>query len=115
MHKGVCVGGPFAGQTIETRSEVGFVAVDRPGHAAWLYYLDNDGRYVVDTSDDPSRLDEDGTRALDIDRVVDAGADKCLDVIAVPGDGELDDEDGDLVQIPPDLIVAEDDPQEVMD
>jgi hypothetical protein len=46
MHRGVCVGGPLAGQTIETRSEFGFVAVDRPGNAAWLYFADEAGRFV---------------------------------------------------------------------
>lgn len=114
MHKGVCVGGPLAGQTIETRSEIGFVAVDRPGHAAWLYEIDNSGRFVLDTSEDPSRIDEDGTRVLDLDRVLTAATEQCLDVIALPGDGDQD-EAGALEQVPADLITAEDDPDEVRD
>jgi hypothetical protein len=89
-HKGVCVGGPMAGLTINTRSDVGFVAVDKPASAAWVYKIDPDnGRYVLDVSPDPSSLDEDGTRALDLDRVLTAGLEKGLDVIALP-DSEPD-------------------------
>lgn len=86
MHKGVCVGGPMAGLTVTTRSDRGFVAVDAAGFAAWLYYIDpDDGSYRLDTSADPSLLDDDGTRALDRDRVATAG-DQGLDVVALPGE-----------------------------
>lgn len=120
MHKGVCIGGPLAGLTITSRSEVGLVAVDRPASAAWVYRIDAGGRFILDTSDDPSRIDEDGTRALDAERALDAGREQCLDVIAVPGDGRPDPDDqdpetGELVRISADLIVAEDDPDEVRD
>lgn len=101
MHKGVCVGGPLAGQTVETRSQIGFIAVDRPASAAWLYLIDGNGRYVIDTSDDPSRIDEDGTRALDPGRAETALLEKCLDVIALPGDE--DEEPGE--QIPEAMLV----------
>lgn len=114
MHKGVCVGGPLAGLTMTIRSEIGFVAVDRPGSAAWVYYADAAGRFVLTTEDDPSRIEDDGTRALDLDRVAAAGAEKGLDVIALPGDGQPDPEDedpedGELIRIPADQITDEDD------
>lgn len=105
MHKGVCVGGPLAGETVTTRSDVGFVAVDRPGFAAWLYLIDDAGRYVVDTSDDPSRIDADGTRVLDVDRALEAATEQCLDVVALPGDGSDDDpEPGEVERIPEELL-----------
>ncbi len=85
MHKGICVGGPMAGQTVTTGSDVGFVAVDAEGFAAWLYYIAADGSYQLNLSPDPSLLDDQGTRALDRDRAAAAGADKGLDVIALPG------------------------------
>jgi hypothetical protein len=89
MHKGVCIGGPMAGQTLTTGSDHGFVAVDAAGFAAWVYYIDpGDGSYRLDTSPDPSLLDDDGTRALDRDRALSAATDKGLDVVALPGDDE---------------------------
>lgn len=127
MHKGVCIGGPMAGLTINTRSDVGFVAVDRPGFAAWLYYIrTTDGAYVLDTDADPSLLDDDGTRALDADRALNASADKGLDVIALPGDGveqaDPDDPDpddapaaADLEPAPGEDVIAASDPQEGQD
>ncbi len=109
MHKGVCVGGPMAGQTLSTGSDRGFVAVDAAGFAAWIYYIDpGDGSYRLDTSPDPSLLDDEGTRALDRDRALTAAIDKGLDVVALPGeddeapaeppviDDASDDEDGDF-------------------
>lgn len=88
-HKGVCVGGPMAGLTIHTRSDDGFVAVDRPATACWVYRADPDsGWFVLCTLPDPSLIDEDGTRALDLDRIGGASA-QGLDVIALP-DGESD-------------------------
>ncbi len=88
-HKGVCVGGPMAGLTIYTRSDDGFVAVDRPATACWVYKADPDsGRFVLCTLPDPSLLDDDGTRALDLDRVGGASA-QGLDIIALP-DSEPD-------------------------
>jgi len=127
VHKGVCIGGPMAGLTINTRSDVGFVAVDRPGFAAWLYYIRlTDGAYVLDTAADPSLLDDDGTRALDVDRALTASAEKGLDVIALPGDGvEQDDPDDpdpddaptavDLEPAPVEDVIAAGDPQEGQD
>lgn len=89
MHKGVCVGGPMAGLSITTRSEVGFVAVDAAGSAAWLYYIDlGTGRYLLDLRPDPSLLDKDGTRSLDRDRALEAGSGRGLDVVPLPGDAE---------------------------
>jgi hypothetical protein len=86
MHKGVCVGGPMAGQTITTYSDAGFVAVDKPGSACWVYMTDPaDGRFVLCTDPDPALLDPDGTRALDEARLAGA-AGHDLDVIALPGD-----------------------------
>lgn len=109
MHKGVCIGGPMAGQTITTRSDIGFVATDAAGSAAWVYYINaTDGRFVLDTTPDSSSLDEDGTRSLDLARALDAGEDAGLDVIALPGeddeepaeppviDDTEDDQDGDF-------------------
>lgn len=96
-HKGVCVGGPMAGLTIYTRSDTGFVAVDRPGSAAWVYKADPDnGRFVLCADPDPSSIDEDGTRALDLERA--AGARSMgLDVIALPeAEGDEDDEPGEV-------------------
>lgn len=104
MHKGVCVGGPLAGRTIETRSQVGFLAVDRPASAAWLYRIDDSGRYVLDTSDDPTLIDDEGTRALDPGRAETALLEKCLDVIALPGDEQ--EEPGEQI---PDGELADDD------
>lgn len=124
MHKGVCIGGPMAGLTINTRSDVGFVAVDAPGFAAWLYYIRvADGAYVLDLSPDASSLDDQGTRALDRDRARQAGLDKGLDVIALPGDGALaanpDDADPpssvDLAPAPPEDVITAADPQEGQD
>lgn len=88
MHRGVCVGGPMAGLTITTQSDVGFVAVDAAGSAAWLYYTTGDGSYQLDTSPDPSSLDADGTRVLDRDRALAAATDKGLDVVALPGEDD---------------------------
>jgi hypothetical protein len=89
MHKGVCLGGPMAGQTVTTRSEVGFVAVDAAGFAAWVYRIRTpDGAYALDLSLDDSSLDENGTRALDLERALYAGTDKGLDVIALPGEDQ---------------------------
>lgn len=91
MHKGVCVGGPMAGQTITTRSDDGFLAVDTQGSACWVYKTNpSSGQFVLCTDPDPSLLDADGTRALDADRVGGAPS-QGLDVIALPGladDGE---------------------------
>jgi hypothetical protein len=79
----------MAGLTITTQSDVGFVAVDAAGSAAWLYYIDTgDGSYRLDVSADPSSLDGDGTRALDRDRALQARTDKGLDVIALPGEDD---------------------------
>jgi hypothetical protein len=84
----------MAGLIITTRSDVGFVAVDAPGEGAWLYYGDLDtGRFVLDTTEDASTLDDEGMRELDRDRALRAGLDKGLDVIAVPGDGVEDDDE----------------------
>jgi hypothetical protein len=89
MHKGICVGGPMAGQTITTGSDAGFVAVDAAGMAAWIYHIDpGDGSYQLDTSPDASLLDADGTRALDRDRAASAAAGKGLDVVALPGEDD---------------------------
>jgi len=89
MHQGVCVGGPMAGQTLTINSNRGFVAVDAAGFAAWIYYINSgDGSFGLDTSPDPSLLDEDGTRALDRNRALAAAAAKDLDVIALPGEDE---------------------------
>lgn len=89
-HKGVCVGGPMAGLTIHTRSDTGFLAVDRQAGAAWAYYADTNGRFLLDLSPDPSLLDDDGTRVLQPARLEGAG-EKCIDVVAVPGEpGEPD-------------------------
>lgn len=85
-HRGVCVGGPMAGLTVTTRSDLGFVAVDAEGSGAWLYYIEAaTGRYLLDTRPDTSSLDDDGTRLLDVERAYAAGLDKGLDVIALPG------------------------------
>lgn len=90
-HKGVCIAGPMAGLTIETRSDTGFVAVDKAAGAAWVYRANPDnGRFELDTSPDASLLDgEDGTRELDLERALTAGVEKGLDVIALP-DTEAD-------------------------
>jgi hypothetical protein len=124
VHRGVCIAGPMAGLTINTRSDVGFVAVDAPGFAAWLYYIRaTDGAYVLDTSPDASSLDSDGTRALDRERALAASQEKGLDVIALPGDGvEEDDPDDpdpgdaptavDLAPAPAEDVIAVGDPQE---
>lgn len=89
MHRGVCVGGPMAGQTVTTRSEVGFVAVDAAGQAAWLYYIDlGTGRYLLDLRPDAASLDGEGTRALDAGRLSAAGIDRGLDVVALPGEDD---------------------------
>jgi hypothetical protein len=89
MHRGVCIGGPMAGLSITTRSDVGFVATDAAGLAAWLYYIDPaDGSYRLDVRADASSLDNDGTRELDRDRAVAAADGKGLDVVALPGDDE---------------------------
>lgn len=108
MHRGICIGGPMAGQTITTRSDRGFVAIDAPGLAAWIYLIGADGGYRVDTAADVSLLDADGTRALDRERAAAAGTEKGLDVIALPGaddepaapapvlDDGPDDEEGDF-------------------
>lgn len=118
-HKGVCIGGPMAGQTITTRSDCGFVAVDKPASAAWLYYPDVNGRFVVDTRPDPSLLDADGTRALDMERAMRAQSEKGLDVIALPGDGVEDDgEDAQAVDLAPDgpeVVVSPGDAREGQD
>lgn len=91
-HKGACVGGPMAGLTINTRSDTGFVAVDVPATACWVYKTDPDnGRFVLCVEPDPSLLDDDGTRALDLDRVGGATA-QGLDVVALP-DAEADPDD----------------------
>lgn len=88
-HRGVCIGGPMAGLTITTQSDTGFVAVDAAGSAAWLYYIDGaDGSYRLSTVADASSLDADGTRALDRDRALQAGIDRGLDVIALPGEDD---------------------------
>ncbi len=90
-HKGVCMGGPMAGLTIHTRSDTGFVAVDKPASACWVYKADPDnGRFVLCTEPDPSSIDDDGTRALDLDRVGGAVS-QGLDIVALP-DGEEDPE-----------------------
>jgi hypothetical protein len=92
-HEGVCVGGPMAGLTIETRSDSGFLAVDAPAGAAWVYYVDEAGRYVLCTEPDPSLIDEaDGTRSYDPERGLDVALGPELDVVALPGDpAEVDD------------------------
>jgi hypothetical protein len=88
-HKGVCVAGPMAGLTIETRSDTGFVCVDKPATACWVYKADPDnGRFVLCVEADPSSIDDQGTRALDLDRVGGATG-QGLDIIALP-DGEPD-------------------------
>jgi hypothetical protein len=113
-HKGVCVGGPMAGLTITTRSEVGFVAVDKPASAAWLYRADTNGRFVLDTGDDPSRIDEDGTRALDLERLGGSSS-ECLDVIAVPGEDDEDEFEPAAADLGPDpgpLVLEDDDEDE---
>lgn len=90
-HRGVCLGGPMAGLTITTRSDSGFVAVDKPATACWVYKADPDnGRFLLCTEPDPSSIDDDGTRALDLDRVGGATA-QGIDVIALP-DAESDDD-----------------------
>lgn len=95
-HKGVCMGGPMAGLTIHTRSDTGFVAVDKPASACWVYKADPDnGRFVLCTEPDPSVIDEEGTRALDLERVGGASA-QGLDVVALP---EAEDD--------PDVVPAE--------
>lgn len=105
-HKGVCVGGPMAGLTIETRSDTGFVAVDKPASACWVYKADPDnGRFVLCTLPDPSSLDEDGTRALDLDRVGGAPG-QGLDIIALP------DSEPDAETAPADVDLFADVPQE---
>lgn len=86
MHKGVCIGGPMAGETITTRSEIGFVAVDAEGHGAWLYYIGDDGRYRLDLSPSPSLLDDQGTRELG--RAVISAEEEGLDVVALTGAAE---------------------------
>ena len=100
MHKGICIGGPMAGVSVSTRSDIGFVAVDAAGFGAWLYYIRvEDGAYVLDTRPDPSSLDvEDGTRAFDPERGLYA-SDKGLDLIAIPGDPA--DDPGETPEIPP--------------
>jgi hypothetical protein len=84
----------MAGLTIETWSDAGFVAVDRPGAAAWIYRTNPDnGRFELDVSPDPSLLDVDGTRALDLERALTAGLEHDLDVIALPdAESEPDEE-----------------------
>jgi len=115
-HKGVCVGGPMAGLTIHTRSDVGFVAVDKPADAAWVYKIDPDnGRYVLDTSTDQSSLDEEGTRALDLERALTAGLEKGLDVVALPDsepDPDAEPAEVDLFGDVPDEPVVDGDPRE---
>lgn len=117
-HKGVCVGGPMAGLTITTRGDEGFVAVDKPASAAWVYTTDPvNGRFVVCTDPDPSLLDpEDGTRALDLDRIGGAVA-AGVDIIAVPGEPGDEPEDqevaeADLLPDPAPLTDVADDPRE---
>jgi len=88
MHKGVCVGGPMAGQTITTRSDDGFIAVDKAGSACWLYKADpGNGHFALCTDQDPSLIDDDGTRALDVDRLGGTPS-QGLDVVALPGDDD---------------------------
>lgn len=99
-HRNVCVGGPMAGLTIDTRSDYGFVAVDRPAGAAWVYRANPDnGRFELDLSPDPSLLDDEGTRALDLDRALTAGIGQGLDLIALPMDvvDEPEEEDGEPI------------------
>lgn len=92
-HKGVCIGGPMAGLTIVTRSDTGFVAVDKPATACWVYRANPDnGRFELCRLPDPSSIGDDGTRALDEDRILSAGTEG-LDVVALP-DAEGDDEWG---------------------
>lgn len=92
-HKGVCVGGPMAGLTVHARSDVGFVAVDRPAGACWVYEIDpNDGRFVLSRDRDPSLISGDGTRVLDLARAELAGA-QGLDIIALP---DIPDDEGDV-------------------
>jgi hypothetical protein len=108
MHKGVCVGGPMAGQAITTRSDAGFVVVDAAGFAVWIYVVDVDGKFRLGTRTDPPVLDDSGTRALDREAAVTLAGQCGLDVIALPGeddepaadppaiDESADDEDGDF-------------------
>ncbi len=108
-HKGVCMGGPLAGLTISIRSDDGFVAVDKPAGACWLYRTDRDnGRFVLCVEQDALLLDEDGTRALDLDRLGGAGAEG-LDVIALPeAEPAADEEPGEVdlfSDVPGELIV----------
>lgn len=116
-HKGVCVGGPMAGLTISTRSDDGFVAVDKPASACWLYVVNtSNGRFTVCTDDDPTLLDKtDGCRALDLDRIGGAIA-QGLDIIAVPGEPDQPDEyepaEADLLPDPPPLTDVAVDPRE---
>jgi hypothetical protein len=79
----------MAGQTINTRSNIGFIAVDAEGFAAWVYYVRAaDGAYELDLQPDATTLEGwSGTRSLDLDRALDA-ASKGLDVIALPGEGD---------------------------
>lgn len=118
-HKGVCVGGPMAGLTIETRSDRGFLAVDKPALAAWIYKIDRDnGRFVLCTAPDPSSIDDQGTRALDLDRAGGA-ASEGLDVIALP-DAEPDADEpaaeADLFAgVPPEPVLTPGDPAEGRD
>lgn len=118
-HKGVCVGGPMAGLTINTRSDDGFVAVDKPASACWVYKANPEtGRFLLCAVPDPSLIDDDGTRALDLDRVGGASA-QGLDVIALP-DAEPDPDEvpaaADLFAgVPDEPVVAPEDPKEGQD
>jgi hypothetical protein len=88
VYQGMCVGGPMDGQTITARGDDGFIAVDRPATACWVYKADRaNGRFLLCTAPDPSLIDEDGTRALDEDRVAGAPS-KGLDVVVLPGDDD---------------------------
>lgn len=118
-HKGVCVGGPLAGLTIHTRSDSGFVAVDKPASACWLYRADADnGRFVLCAEPDPSSLGDDGTRALDLDRLGGASAEG-LDIIALPDaeqDGAVEPTELDLFgEVPVEPVIQAGDPKEAED
>lgn len=82
-----CVGGPLDGQEVPVRSGDGFLAADRGAGKAWIYKRQPDGTWAVCTAHDDSLIYPQGMytgeRALDRDRVWQAGENSTLDIIAV--------------------------------
>lgn len=83
---GLCIGGPLDGREVTVRTPGGFLAVDKAAGKAWKYVAGAQ-EFRVSTDHDDSLIYPQGAttgeRALDHDRVWQAGRDSVLDIIAV--------------------------------